>query len=105
MGSPRGRRSVAMAYHVRWALSLAPFVLSLFALVWTRRQRGRVPIVAVGCAMTVGYYLILFLAGRAYMFDRTMSAVAAAWAANVAFLMLSAMLWISSRARLREVEE
>ena len=102
MGSPRGRRSVAMAYHVRWALSLAPFVLSVFALVWTRRQRGRVSIVAVGCAMTVGYYLVLFLAGRAYTFDRAMSAVAAAWAANVAFLMLSALLWISSRARLHE---
>ena len=29
MVSPRGRRSVAMAYHVRWAISLAPFVLSL----------------------------------------------------------------------------
>ena len=102
MVSPRGRRSVAMAYHVRLALSLAPFVLSLFALVWTRRQRGRVPIVAVGCAMTVGYYLILSFAGRAYTFDRAMSAVAAAWAANVAFLTLSAMLWISSRARLHE---
>ena len=102
MGSPRGRRSVAMAYHVRWALSLAPFVLSVFALVWTRRQRGRVSIVAVGCAMTVGYYLVLFLAGRVYTFDRAMSAVAAAWAANVAFLMLSALLWISSRARLHE---
>ena len=105
MVSPRDIRSVAMAYHVRWAISLAPFVLSLVALVWTRRQRGRVPIVAVGCAMTVGYYLILFFAGRAYTFDRAMSAVAAAWAANVAFLMLSALLWISSRARVREVEE
>ena len=104
MGSPRGRRGVALAYHVRWALSLAPFALSLFALVWTRRQRGRVPIVAAGCAMTVGYHLVLFLAGRAYAFDRTMSAVAAAWAPNMAFLMLSALLWIGSRARLREVE-
>jgi lipopolysaccharide export LptBFGC system permease protein LptF len=47
--------------------------------------------------MTVGYYFILFLAGRAYTFDRAMSAVAAAWAANVVFLMLSAMLWIGSR--------
>ena len=94
-----------MAYHVRWAISLAPFVLSLFALVWTRRERGRVPIVAVGCAMTFGYDFILSFAGRAYTFDRAMSAVAAAWAANVAFLTLAAMLWISSRARLREVEE
>jgi lipopolysaccharide export LptBFGC system permease protein LptF len=105
MASPRGRRSVAMAYHVRWAIALAPFVLSLVALVWTGRQRGRVAIVAVGCAMTVGYYLILFYAGRAYTFDRAMSAVAAAWAANVAFLTLAAMLCISSRARLREVKE
>jgi hypothetical protein len=55
--------------------------------------------------MTVGYYLILFLAGRAYTFDRAMSAVATAWAANVAFPMLSAMLWICSRDRRREVEE
>jgi lipopolysaccharide export LptBFGC system permease protein LptF len=105
MGSPRGRRSVAMAYHVRWALSLAPFVLSVLALVWTRRQRGRVSIVAVGCAMTSGYYLVLFLAGRAYMFDREMSAVVAAWAANVTFLLLSALLLISSRDRLHEMGE
>ena len=102
MVSPRARRSVAMAYHVRWAISLALFVLSLFALVWTRRQRGRAPIAAVGCAMTAGYYLILFFAGRAYAFDRAMSAVAAGWAADVAFLMLSALLWISSRTRLDE---
>jgi lipopolysaccharide export LptBFGC system permease protein LptF len=102
MGSPRGRRSVAMAYHVRWALSLAPFVLSVFALVWTRRQRGRVSIVAVGCAMTSGYYLVLFLAERAHMFDREMSAVVAAWAANVTFVALSALLSISSRDRLHE---
>ena len=102
MASPRGRRGVAMAYHVRWALSLAPFVLSVFALVWTRRQRGRVSIVAVGCAMTSGYYLALFLAGRAHMFDREMSAVVAAWTANVTFLALSALLLISSHYRLHE---
>jgi hypothetical protein len=34
-----------------------------------------------------------------------MSAFAAAWAANVVFLMLSAVLWIGSRARHREVQE
>ena len=39
------------------------------------------------------------------MFDRATSAGAAAWVANVAILMRSAVLWISSRARLREVEE
>jgi hypothetical protein len=73
IASPEGRRVVAMAYHVRLALSLAPFALSVFALVWTRRQRGGVSIVVVGFAMTVGYYLVLFLAARAYAFDPTRS--------------------------------
>ena len=67
-----------MAYHIRWALSLAPFVLSLFALLWTRRQRGGLLIVATGCAMTAGYYLSCSVAGRADEFDRTMPAVTAA---------------------------
>jgi lipopolysaccharide export LptBFGC system permease protein LptF len=83
------------AYHLRWALPCAPFVLALFALT----IRGRTPahwwlpaLAALGAC--VAYYLLL-VAGQAAGERGLLPPVAAAWLPNV--LVVAVCLFTSRR--------
>ena len=87
--APSDIRSLALNYHARWALAGAPLVLALFALALPRRlQRGRVVPLVAGCLATWAYYVVMYSARR-FGLDHTLSASAAAWAPNVALLVVS----------------
>ena len=95
---PRDIRPLAVNYHTRWALACASFVLSLFSLALTsRRRHGSVMLGLAGCMAIFGYYVIMFTA-RDLGLDGTLPAVAAAWAPNAVFLILSvAVMKVGSR--------
>jgi lipopolysaccharide export LptBFGC system permease protein LptF len=85
----RDVRRLALNYHARWALAGAPFVLSLFSVSVThRRRRDRWILGLAGCAAISGYYIIMY-AAKEFGLSRTVPALAAAWAPNVAFLLVS----------------
>lgn len=85
---PSDRRSLALNYHARWALSGAPFVLALFAVALTSRRRwGRMMPLLIGGVMILAYYVIMYSA-RGLGLNETISPFAAAWTPNTAFLML-----------------
>ena len=89
VAAPSDLRSLALNYHGRWALAGAPLVLALFAVALTsRRQWGRIMPLLAGCLAIFGYYVVMYSARRLGL-DRTLSAFAAAWTPNVAFLILS----------------
>jgi hypothetical protein len=88
VAGPFDRRSLALNYHARWALSGAPLVLALFAMVLTsRRQWGRMMPFLIGGVMILAYYVIMYSAWGLGL-NHTISPFAAAWAPNAAFLML-----------------
>jgi lipopolysaccharide export LptBFGC system permease protein LptF len=87
--SPFDVRRLALRYHQRWALASAPLVLAFFAVACASRRRWHrmVPLLA-GILVIAAYYAIMLWAlgaGR----DARISPLAAAWAPNAVFLMLS----------------
>jgi lipopolysaccharide export LptBFGC system permease protein LptF len=98
LAAPSDLRSLALNYYGRWALASAPLVLALFALALThRRQLGRLVTLLAGCLAIFGYYVVMHSARRLGL-DHTLSAFAAAWTPNVAFLILSvAVMLLASR--------
>ena len=93
--APRSdRRTLALTYHGRWALAIAPFVLALFALALThRRQLGRFLSLLARRLAIFGYYVVMYSARRLGL-DQTLSAFAAAWTLNVAFVILSVVVML-----------
>jgi lipopolysaccharide export LptBFGC system permease protein LptF len=88
VAGPSDRRSLALNYHARWALSGAPLVLSLFAVALTSRRRwGRMMPFVIGGAMVLAYYVMMYSASGLGL-NQTISPFAAAWMPNTAFLML-----------------
>jgi hypothetical protein len=98
VSAPSDVRSLALNYHTRWALAGSPLVLALFAVALTSRRRWSTMMLGlVGCLATFGYYVVMYEA-RGLGLDRTLSAFGAAWAPNIAFLIVSvAVMTLSSR--------
>jgi lipopolysaccharide export LptBFGC system permease protein LptF len=98
MPAPNEIRSLALNYHMRWALAGSPFVLACFAVVLTRRRRhGRLMLGLVGCVALVGHYVITYTTWK-FGIDGTMPSSAAAWTSNAVFLILSvAMMTAEAR--------
>lgn len=89
VAAPSDPLRLALNYHTRWALGSAPLVLAVFAVALTsRRQWIRVMPFLAGAGVISAYYVIMFSA-RSLGLDRTIPPLAAAWAPNLAFLMLS----------------
>lgn len=87
--APNDLRSLALNYHGRWALAGAPLVLAWFAVALTgRRRRSRAVPLLAGCLAIWGYYVVMYSARRLGL-DDTLPAFAAAWAPNVALLVVS----------------
>lgn len=91
VAAPSDVRRLALNYHGRWALAGAPLVLAGFAVALTSRRRWGLVMPLAGCLAIWGYYEVAYEA-RELALDRTLSAVAAAWAPNVAFSILSAAI-------------
>jgi hypothetical protein len=85
-------RKMAFAYHMRWALPCAPFVLALFAVaVISRRPVRRWIPAAAACGACFSYYC--FLAAADIVTRQTILPVAAfVWLPNLAFVLASAVL-------------
>lgn len=92
-GTGHAAHLVALEYHKRWALGVAPVTLAVFAVAIARRQRwGRLAPLVVGCLTILGYYATMAsteTAGR----REAMAVVTAAWAPNL-------VAWTSSLALL-----
>jgi lipopolysaccharide export LptBFGC system permease protein LptF len=90
--------SLAVNYHLRWALGSAPFVLTLFTVaLMSRRQWGRMIPLLVGCLVVLTYPFMMYSTGRLEL-HQTISPLAAAWTPNAAFLALSlAIVMFTSR--------
>jgi lipopolysaccharide export LptBFGC system permease protein LptF len=88
VGSPADLRALALNYHTRWALAVAPLVLAVFALVLTsRRQCGRLTLALAGCITIGGYYAVLYAVR-----NLGLVAYATAWIPNAGLLALSVAL-------------
>jgi lipopolysaccharide export LptBFGC system permease protein LptF len=85
------RHALALEYHKKWALGSAPVILAFFAVALTRRRQwgGIMPLLA-GCFAILGYYAVMFSA-KTLQLHHT-SAFAAAWMANVTFLIVSLVI-------------
>lgn len=92
---PFNIRTLAYAYHARWALACAPLVLSALALSLTGTFRNRRWIgAAAGVSVLLGYFTSLSWARMSYE-----SAIAAAWVPNFICLVLTAGLMLLQRQR------
>jgi lipopolysaccharide export LptBFGC system permease protein LptF len=104
IAAPSDRRSLAFTYHMRWALAGAPLVFALFAVALTSRRRwGRVMPPLTGCLAILSYWGVMHSAMWLGL-DRILSAFGAAWAPNVAFLILSAAVTTNSYVRIPDIE-
>ena len=86
-------------YHMRWAMALAPLLLSVFWFA-VKGRWAAIPRSAVLAAC--GSYFLLFLAGLALVFElRFLPPMAAAWMPNAVFAAVAALL-LSPRMPMRE---
>jgi hypothetical protein len=91
-GRLREARNMAFAYHMRWALPCAPFVLALFAVaVMSRRPVRRWIPAAAACGACFSYYG--FLAAADIVTRQTILPIAAfVWLPNLAFVVACVVL-------------
>ncbi|HEY3043884.1 MAG TPA: LptF/LptG family permease [Vicinamibacterales bacterium] len=78
-------------YHMRWALSCATLVLTLFALSVTRRIVAGWTVALAAFGACFSYYCLLWV-GRAAALQDTLPAFAGAWLPNLAFVVVSLAL-------------
>lgn len=98
-GRARQARVVRFAYHLRWGLPCAPFVLALFALAVMPRRPVRYWILAASaCGVCFSYYLVL-LAGTIAAREGTLPVAAGAWLPNLVFVVASTALLAAAAKR------
>ena len=83
--------SLSHAYHVRWALSSATFVLAAFALSVTRHVAARWTVALAAFSTFIGYYSLMWF-GRTAAVRDVVPAFAGAWLANVVAAVASVVL-------------
>jgi hypothetical protein len=85
-------KDMRLQYHSRWALSLSPIVFALLVLSLAAGGVLRRWVLGISAAATfVGYYVLLYV-GRPLVFAGTMPAYVSAWAPNVTFALVAAMM-------------
>jgi lipopolysaccharide export LptBFGC system permease protein LptF len=80
---------VAVSYHARWAITFAPFVLSLLMLSVNTRRRGRVAATVYACAAMFGYYAMIY-GSRELAYSGRLPGLAAAWLPNAIVILIAA---------------
>ena len=83
-------RVLAYNYHMRWALSCATLVLTLFALAMARRIEAR-STVALAAVCACFFYYVLMWIGRAGALQEALPAFVGAWLPNGVF----ALVWLA----------
>jgi lipopolysaccharide export LptBFGC system permease protein LptF len=97
--APSEALSMELAYHARWVISFAPFVLALFMLsILTDRVVRRWALGLIAFVALFGYYVVMYL-GRAFAFAGDLPAVAV-WLPNVFFVAVSLALLMLANSRL-----
>jgi hypothetical protein len=85
-------KDMRLQYHSRWALSLSPIVFALLVLSLAAGGVLRRWVLGISAAAAfVGYYVLLYV-GRPLVFEGTMPAYVSAWAPNVTFALVAAMI-------------
>ena len=84
------RKVLAYTYHMRWAVSCATLVLSLFALAITRRIEARWAVSLAAAGACFSYYTLMWI-GRAGVLQEVVPAFLGAWLPNAVF----ALLWLA----------
>lgn len=98
-GRVRQTRTVRFAYHLRWGLPCAPFVLALFALAVLPRRPVRYWILAASAfGACLAYYFVL-MAGDAAAREGALPAAAAAWLPNLVFVVAATVLLAAAAKR------
>ena len=97
VSAPSDVRRLALNYHTRWALAGAPLVLAFFAVALTSRRQGPDHARALGASRSsVTTWPCIRPDGSDW--TARLSAFAAAWIPNIAFLILSvAIMTLSSQ--------
>jgi hypothetical protein len=86
-------RHYLVSYHVRWAYSLAPLAVALFALALTRRVRHLLPMAAVTLVACCGWTLLVMV-GSVFARGGQLTPMLGAWLPNAVFISAAlAMRW------------
>jgi hypothetical protein len=91
VAQPANRATIAIAYHSRWALWWATFLLVLFAFIVRTRTTSRIAIVAAAGAVSIGYNVLVGV-GFTLAWNGSVSPAVGAWFANVIFVALTSVL-------------
>jgi hypothetical protein len=96
----RSTPNLAFVYYMRWAVSFAPVVLALFAVVAaTRLTRSRALRWLIAFGTVGGYWAIYFVADPGFDRDRAWP-ILMAWAPNLALLAVTAAIARLARPRM-----
>jgi hypothetical protein len=90
LARPHNIRSVELSYYTRWALSLGPFVLALFALTLNGRTRFAHRAPGFVASTIVFGYIVLWFVAQFVTIDRRVPVAAAVWIPNAVFLLMCA---------------
>jgi hypothetical protein len=90
-------RRLSVLYHTRWALSVTPLVLAVFALVITGHSRRTIVGRALGAMLSSGGLLCLLIWTNSLAFRGGVPPLLGAWLPNITFLGVTAALTVRSR--------
>ena len=90
-------RRLSVLYHTRWALSVTPLVLAVFALVITRHSRRITVGSALGGVLASGGFALLLIWTNYLAFRGSVPPSLGAWLPNITFLGMTAALTAYSR--------
>ena len=90
-------RRLSVLYHTRWALSVTPLVLAVFALVSTRHSRQITVGSALGAVLASGGFALLLIWTNYLAFRGSVPPSLGAWLPNITFLGMTTALTVYSR--------
>jgi Lipopolysaccharide export system permease LptF/LptG len=90
-------RQLSVLYHTRWALSVTPLVLAVFALMITSHSRRRTAVRALGAVLWCGGFALLLSWTNYLAFRGRVPPSLGAWLPNITFLGATMALALRSR--------
>ena len=90
-------RRLSVMYHTRWALSVTPLVLAVFALVITGHSRRRTAGSALGAVLSSGGFALLLMWTNYLAYRGSVPPSLGAWLPNITFLGMTMALALGSR--------
>ena len=90
-------RRLSVLYHTRWALSVTPFVLAVFALVISGHSRRTTAVRALGAVLSSGGFVLLLMWSSYLAFRGSVPPSLGAWLPNITFLGVTMALTLRAR--------